>query len=98
MRKHELNEGKLAGNVRWVKSWIEQGLSREEAHKKAKIYTIHPMTVDDLYNQARSWQEARYESVKANYRFHRQIEELLGVEKPLQLLSMQHKHLKRDIT
>ena len=57
MRRQELNEGKLAGNVRWVKSWIEQGLSREEAHKKAKIYTIHPSTVDDLYNQAKETNE-----------------------------------------
>ena len=57
MRRQEFHEGKLAGNVRWVKSWIEQGLSREEAHKKAKIHTIHPATVDDLYKQSEETNE-----------------------------------------
>lgn len=62
-------------------------------HFPVKAKTWH----DDLYDHAKIWPNARYESVKANYRFHRQLEELMGVENPLQLLSMQHKHLKRDI-
>ena len=61
-------------------------------HFPVKAKTWH----NDLYDQANVWQDAKYESIKSNYRFHRQIEELLGVENPLQLLSMQHKHLKRE--
>ena len=49
---------------------------------------------DDVYDQARQWDDARYESIKANYKFHRQIEDLTGVENPLQLASMKYKHLK----
>ena len=59
---------------------------------KAKVWH------DDLYDQAKIWHNARYESIKANYKFHRSIEDLVGVEKPLQLLSMKYNHLKRDIT
>ena len=51
---------------------------------------------DDLYDQAKTWPQARYESIKANYKYHRQVENLLGVENPLQLSSMQYKNLKRD--
>lgn len=51
---------------------------------------------DDLYDQAKFWPQARYESIKANYQFHRQVESLLGVENPLQLAWMQHAHLKRE--
>lgn len=48
---------------------------------------------DDLYDQAKVWPEARYESIKANYRFHRKFEDLLGVENPAQLACMQTEHL-----
>lgn len=51
---------------------------------------------DDLYDQAKSWPEARYESIQANYRFHRQFEDLVGIENPAQLACMQHAHLKRE--
>lgn len=50
----------------------------------------------DLYDQAKTWPNARYESIKANHGFYRQLEEKMGVENPLQLLSMQHQHSKRD--
>jgi hypothetical protein len=53
---------------------------------------------NELYDQAKSWPDARYESILANYRFHRQIEDLMGIENPLQLLSMQYSHLKRKTT
>lgn len=57
---------------------------------KAKVWH------NDLYDQAKSWPNARYESVLANYRFHRQIEDLMGTKNPLQLLSMQHAHLRKE--
>jgi hypothetical protein len=53
---------------------------------------------DSLIDRAKTWPNARYESIRANYLYHRQIEDLLGVENPLQLACMQHKHLKRDIS
>ena len=53
---------------------------------------------DDLCDQAKIWPNARYESTKANYRFHRQLEDLLEIKNPLQLASMQHAHLKREIS
>ena len=84
MKKHELNEGKLAGNVRWVKSWIEQGLSREEAHKKAKIHTIHPNTVDDLYNQAEKTNEDWSELPPIN---REKYQSRKGLEGPIQTKS-----------
>jgi hypothetical protein len=52
---------------------------------------------DSLTDLAKTWPDARYESIRANYLYHRKIEELLGIENPLQLASMQHKHLKRDL-
>ena len=84
MKKHELNEGKLAGNVRWVKSWIEQGLSREEAHNKAKKYTIHPKTVDDLYNQAEKTNEGWSELPPIN---REKYQSRAGLEGPIQTKS-----------
>ena len=84
MKKHELNEGKLAGNVRWVKSWVEQGLSRKEAHKKAKIYTIHPNTVDDLYNQAEKTNEGWSELPPIN---KEKYQSRKGLEGPIQTKS-----------
>lgn len=49
---------------------------------------------DELYDQATVWSEARYESIRANYKFYRKIEDLLGIDNPAQLSCMQHAHLK----
>ena len=40
---------------------------------------------DDLYDQAKVWTDARYESTLANYRFSRSVEDLIGIENPAQL-------------
>ena len=47
----ELDEGKIAGSIRWVRKWKESGLSKKEAHKRAKEMDIHPKVVDDLYQK-----------------------------------------------
>ncbi len=51
---------------------------------------------DSLVDIAQLWPDARYESILANYRFHRKLEDLLGVENPVQLAW--HLNLKRDQT
>ena len=47
----EIDEGKIAGSIRWVRKWKESGLSKKEAHKRAKEMDIHPKVVDDLYQK-----------------------------------------------
>lgn len=67
--------------------------------KRMKHFPVIANTWQDkLYDQAKIWPNARYESVRANYKFHRQFEDLLGIENPAQLSCMQHTHLNRDIT
>lgn len=51
---------------------------------------------DSLVDIAQVWPNARYESVYANYKFHRKFENLIGVSKPAQLSSMKYEHLKKD--
>jgi hypothetical protein len=51
---------------------------------------------DSLYDQAKLWPDAHHESAKANYRYYRQLEDLLGIENPLQLSWMQYTQLKRE--
>jgi hypothetical protein len=49
---------------------------------------------DSLFDQAQVWPNARYDSILANYTFHRKFETLVGVENPAQLAW--HLNLKRD--
>lgn len=47
----EVDEGKIAGSIRWVRKWKAEGHSKEEAHRKAKEMDIHPKVVDDHYKK-----------------------------------------------
>ena len=40
---------------------------------------------DSLIDIAQLWPEARYDSILANYRFFRKVEDLIGIENPAQL-------------
>ena len=49
---------------------------------------------NSLIDQSRQWDDALYESTLANYRFHRQLEDLLNIENPAQLAW--HQNFKRE--
>lgn len=67
--------------------------------KRMKHFPVKASTWNDnVYDQAKTWPNARYESIKSNHKHFQNFEEVLNIEKPSKLLWMQYKHLKRDIT
>ena len=73
------------------------GDSLPSKFKRMKHYPIQAnIWNDDLYDQAKLWPMARFESIQANYRFYRQLEDLIGIKNPLQLGWMDYTYLKRE--
>ena len=41
--------GAIAGSMRWVRKWKQEGLSKKDALERAKSWDIPGSVVDDLY-------------------------------------------------